>query len=116
MADERWTNPPAEEDEEDDGPPCAIPIDVQPVKLPDPLFDGGAGPSSPTPAATPSKPVPVTIITGYLGAGKTTLINRILTTKHGYRCAVLMNEFGESADVEKALIKEPEVGRGGGKG
>lgn len=57
----------------------------------------------------PQKPVPVTLITGYLGAGKSTLINRILNTQHGYRCAVLMNEFGESADVERALIKEPEV-------
>ncbi|KAL6770564.1 ZNG1 [Auxenochlorella protothecoides x Auxenochlorella symbiontica] len=56
----------------------------------------------------PLKPVPVTLITGYLGAGKSTLINRILNTQHGYRCAVLMNEFGESADVERALIKEPE--------
>jgi G3E family GTPase len=55
-------------------------------------------------------PVPVTLITGHLGSGKTTLVNYILTAKHGYRCAVLLNEIGDSADIEKALIKEPEEG------
>lgn len=54
-------------------------------------------------------PVPVLLLTGYLGAGKTTLVNHILTAKHGYRCAVLLNEIGDTADVEKALVKEPEV-------
>ena len=53
--------------------------------------------------------VPVLLLTGYLGSGKTTLVNYILTTKHGYRCAVLLNEIGDTADAEKALIKEPEV-------
>lgn len=53
--------------------------------------------------------VPVLLLTGYLGSGKTTLVNYILTAKHGYRCAVLLNEIGDTADAEKALIKEPEV-------
>ena len=39
--------------------------------------------------------VKTTIITGYLGAGKTTLINKILHEKHGLRIAVIVNEFGE---------------------
>ncbi|NMG77573.1 CobW family GTP-binding protein [Aromatoleum diolicum] len=38
---------------------------------------------------------PVTIITGFLGSGKTTLINRILRESHGQRIAVIENEFGE---------------------
>lgn len=42
-------------------------------------------------------------------AGKSTLINYILKAQHGCRCAVLLNEIGDSADVERALIKEPEV-------
>ena len=35
------------------------------------------------------------VITGYLGAGKTTLVNHILTSKHGRKIAVIENEFGE---------------------
>ena len=42
-----------------------------------------------------SDKIPVTVITGYLGTGKTTLLNRILTQPHGRRYAVIVNEFGE---------------------
>ncbi len=63
----------------------------------------------PTPNTLYSEPVPVLLLTGYLGSGKTTLVNHILTAKHGYRCAVLLNEIGDTADIEKALVREPEV-------
>ncbi|KAH9869054.1 hypothetical protein J1614_008131 [Plenodomus biglobosus] len=55
----------------------------------------------PTTSTTPK--VPITIITGYLGAGKTTLLNYILTAHHGKKIAVILNEFGDSIDIEKSL-------------
>jgi G3E family GTPase len=39
--------------------------------------------------------IPVTVLTGYLGAGTTTLLNRILSEPHGKKYAVIVNEFGE---------------------
>lgn len=39
--------------------------------------------------------IPVTIITGFLGSGKTTLVNHILQEQHGRKIAVIVNEFGE---------------------
>jgi cobalamin biosynthesis protein CobW len=39
--------------------------------------------------------IPVTIITGFLGSGKTTLIRHLLMNNQGQRIAVLVNEFGE---------------------
>jgi G3E family GTPase len=44
------------------------------------------------------------IVTGFLGAGKTTLVNRILTADHGRRVAVIVNEFGEVGIDHHLLI------------
>ena len=48
-------------------------------------------------------PVPVTILTGFLGAGKTTLLNHLLTQNHGYKCAIIINEFG-SISIDNQLL------------
>ncbi len=52
--------------------------------------------------------IPLTVVGGYLGAGKTTLVNRILTEDHGRRIAVIVNDFGDVA-VDEALIG-PAIG------
>lgn len=49
--------------------------------------------------------VPVTIITGFLGSGKSTLINYILTKNHGKRIAVIENEFGQDIGIESLIAK-----------
>jgi len=38
---------------------------------------------------------PITVITGFLGAGKTTLVNYILKEQREWKICVLENEFGE---------------------
>lgn len=50
------------------------------------------------------KETPVILISGYLGAGKTTLINNLLRQPNGKRLAVLVNEFGELA-IDEDLIE-----------
>ncbi|GGX66969.1 cobalamin biosynthesis protein CobW [Tateyamaria omphalii] len=51
-----------------------------------------------------SDTLPMTIIAGYLGAGKTTLINQILRNANGQRLAVLVNEFG-ALPIDADLIE-----------
>ncbi len=51
--------------------------------------------------------VPVTVLTGFLGVGKTTLLNRILTEQHGHKIAVIENEFGPEGIDNELLVSEP---------
>src|SRR5436190_18352748 len=48
--------------------------------------------------------IPVTVVTGFLGAGKTTLVRRFLTTPEGNGTAVVIIEFG-SVGIDDALVR-----------
>ena len=54
-----------------------------------------------------TSPRPVTILTGFLGAGKTTSLNHLLQKKTGTRYAIIENEFGEQG-IDGGLVVRPE--------
>lgn len=51
------------------------------------------------------KSIPVALITGYLGAGKTTVLNRILEDPKGHKAAVIVNDIGE-VNIDADLIEK----------
>ena len=59
------------------------------------------------PAARDEARIPILLVTGFLGSGKTTLINRLLKTRRYARTAVVVNEFGE-VSVDHMLIEAPK--------
>ncbi|MBE9075965.1 cobalamin biosynthesis protein CobW [Romeria aff. gracilis LEGE 07310] len=52
--------------------------------------------------------IPVTVITGFLGAGKTTLVRHLLQNQQGRRIAVIVNEFGE-VGIDGELLRDCQV-------
>lgn len=51
------------------------------------------------------KEIPVLLLTGYLGSGKTTLVNRILSNRRGIKFAVIVNDIGE-VNIDADLIEK----------
>ena len=49
--------------------------------------------------------IPATVITGFLGSGKTTLIRNIITQANGKRLALIVNEFGD-VGMDGAMLAE----------
>ena len=52
--------------------------------------------------------IPVLLLTGYLGSGKTTLVNKILSNKQGIKFAVIVNDIGE-VNIDADLIEKGGV-------
>ncbi len=52
--------------------------------------------------------IPVTVVTGFLGAGKTTLVRHLLQNNQGRRIAVLVNEFGEIG-IDAELLRSCQI-------
>ncbi|MFD1559710.1 CobW family GTP-binding protein [Paraburkholderia silviterrae] len=49
-------------------------------------------------------PIDLAVVGGYLGAGKTTVVNRLLEAPHGKRIAVLVNDFG-AVNIDARLVR-----------
>jgi G3E family GTPase len=61
-------------------------------------------PTFPEDALGPAEPIPLTVLTGFLGAGKTSLLNRLVTAPALAETAVIINEFGEIG-LDHLLVK-----------
>mmetsp|Transcript_5082 Transcript_5082/g.12124 ORF Transcript_5082/g.12124 Transcript_5082/m.12124 type:complete len:499 (-) Transcript_5082:1033-2529(-) len=90
------------DDSDDDEPPMLVDLNPPPT----PELD-----SPPDEASEDELPIllpcPVTILSGFLGSGKTTLIQYILKSPdHGKRIAVIENEYGEGLAVESMIARD----------
>jgi G3E family GTPase len=73
-----------------------------------PVVRQGSGARGPRltffPAFMSDSPLPLVILTGFLGAGKTTVLNRVLGAQHHRRIAVIVNELGR-IDIDGRLLR-----------
>ena len=84
--------------DDDDDVPVLVPITEGASSI---AADGQSSSTDPPP------PCPVTILSGFLGSGKTTLVQYILNNQdHGKKIAVIENEYGEGLQVESLIARD----------
>jgi G3E family GTPase len=80
------------------------------------VFQSMMATSTAEPKADAETLVPVTILAGFLGAGKTTVLKRLLTGTHGLRISAIVNDFGainlDAQDIEQVHDDVIELSNG----
>ena len=108
-------------DDDDDVPPVLVTLDNDENVILSQMEVADAQqeqqPQQPERPVQALPPCPVTILSGFLGSGKTTLIQYILRSPdHGKRIAVIENEFGEGLSVESLIARDGVNDNNGEKG